>query len=75
MKPSLNSSSGSGGPAPSSANTIELAREKLRQAEDALKNYLHGCTYRQEEHKRLVDAVRDAREAYVNELSAQWPEK
>ena len=58
---------------------IELAKEKMLQAERALENYFlaqvyDGTVYDPEKEKQLRNAAATARDKYVNQLGNSIPE-
>ena len=48
---------------------LKAARDKLAQAEDALRTYLQHPNFDAIIASQLIDAVRKARDEYINQLS------
>lgn len=53
---------------------IELAREKILQAEDALESYVRCEVYNPKQHKELVDILKIAINELIDKLVVLWPE-
>jgi hypothetical protein len=52
---------------------IELAREKMAQAQDEFDSYLRSAKYIPERGRELADAVKVARDEYVDKLERLFP--
>ncbi len=52
---------------------IELAKEKMLQAESALEDYLRSTAYDPEQARQLIDAVTVARDEYISEVARLYP--
>ncbi len=52
---------------------IEIAREKMLQAEKALEDYLRGSVHDLELAKQLGNAVKVSREEFINKLATLCP--
>ncbi len=52
---------------------IELAREKMAQTRDEFDNYLRSRKYSPERGRELADALKAARDEYVDRLEELFP--
>jgi len=52
---------------------IEFARLRMAQAQDEFDNYLRSAKYIPERGRELADAVKVARDEYVETLEKLWP--
>jgi hypothetical protein len=53
---------------------LELAREKIRIAENAVETYLCSGRYDPEEHRRVLESAHSAREEFIKKLSELCPQ-
>ena len=53
---------------------IELAKEKMLQAESSLENYFRGPAHTIEFGRQLLDVANAARREYLSQLAVLWPE-
>lgn len=54
-------------------NKTEIAREKMAQAQDAFDEYLQSPEHSPERGRELADALKAARDQYVDLLEALFP--
>jgi hypothetical protein len=52
---------------------VELAKERMLQAQGALESYVQSCTHDIEQHKQLADALRMAINEFLDQLSTLLP--
>jgi hypothetical protein len=52
---------------------LELARARVAQAQDAFDDYLRTGKYSPERGRELADALKAARDQYVDQLEALFP--
>jgi hypothetical protein len=54
-------------------NKSEIAKENLLRAEAALKDYMEQNARHPEQHKQLAEAVKVARDEYVDQFERLFP--
>ncbi len=52
---------------------IELAQEKMLQAESALENYFRSAAYDPEQARQLINAETVARDEYIRQVARLYP--
>ena len=55
-------------------NNVELAKEKMRQAEAVLDNYVRSGAYSPELQQQLADAVIITRDEFIEQVASMVPD-